>query len=222
MQIAVLTGAGISAESGLRTFRDSEDGLWEGYDIQDVATPDAWNRNPQLVLEFYNWRRAEARKAQPNKAHIRLAEAEEDHELYIITQNVDDLHERAGSSRVLHIHGELNMMCSEKNRQIRYPISGDIQLGQTAEDGAQLRPDIVWFGEAVPQIDAALDIVRSAEALIIIGTSLVVYPAAGLLNYLPATSAVYVLDPNIPEIARPIHAIHKKATEGIEELLSLI
>ncbi|MCU0394957.1 MAG: NAD-dependent deacylase, partial [Chitinophagaceae bacterium] len=160
--LVVLTGAGISAESGLKTFRDSDDGLWNGYDIEDVATPDAWRRNPQLVLDFYNYRRREVLKAEPNAAHYGLAALEEHFDVTIITQNIDDLHERGGSSRIVHLHGEILKMRSERNSQLIYDIRGDIQLGDKAEDGAQLRPHIVWFGESVPMIELAADIASMA------------------------------------------------------------
>ena len=181
-KIVVLTGAGISAESGLKTFRDS-DGLWEGYDIEEVATPRAWKKNPQLVLDFYNYRRKNVLDAQPNAAHIGLAQLEKDFEVHIITQNIDDLHERAGSTKVMHLHGEIFKMRSEVSDDLVYDIRGDMKLGDLAEDGAQLRPNIVWFEEAVPMIEEAIPVVRSADIFIIVGTSLVVYPAAGLVNY---------------------------------------
>ena len=177
----VLTGAGISAESGLKTFRD-EDGLWEGYDVAEVATATAWIRNPSLVLEFYNMRRKNVREAMPNVAHYGLAELENDFDVHIITQNIDDLHERAGSSKVLHLHGEILKMRSEKNEALIYPIEGDIQLGDKAEDNAQLRPHIVWFEEPVPMIEEAGRLVRQADIFVIVGTALAVYPAAGLVN----------------------------------------
>ncbi|WP_246186023.1 Sir2 family NAD-dependent protein deacetylase [Phnomibacter ginsenosidimutans] len=171
-KLVVLTGAGISAESGLKTFRDSEDGLWNGYDIEDVATPNAWRKNPQLVLDFYNYRRAEVVKAQPNAAHVGLVALEDWFDVTIITQNIDDLHERAGSSRVVHLHGEILKMRSERDSELISPITGDIQLGDSAEDGAQLRPHIVWFGEAVPMIELAADITSMADVFAVMGTSL--------------------------------------------------
>ena len=183
-KLVVLTGAGISAESGLRTFRDS-DGLWEGYNIEDVATPRAWKRNPQLVLEFYNVRRRDVAKAQPNAAHIGLAELEKDFDVHIITQNIDDLHERAGSTNVLHLHGEIFKMRSEKRMSPVHEIREDILPGQTDNDGGQFRPHIVWFEEPVPMIEIAADVASLAEIFVVVGTSLVVYPAAGLVNYAP-------------------------------------
>src|SRR5439155_1463058 len=179
-KLVVLTGAGISAESGLKTFRDS-DGLWEGYEIEDVATPRAWKKNPQLVLEFYNCRRREVANAQPNAAHIGLAELQNDFDVHIITQNIDDLHERAGAKNVLHLHGEIFKMRCEKNKGCIYEIRGDINFGDRSEKGFQLRPNIVWFEEPVPMIEEAINITRTAEIFVVVGTSLVVYPAAGLV-----------------------------------------
>src|ERR1700704_2736422 len=183
-KIVVLTGAGISAESGLKTFRDS-DGLWEGHNIEDVATPRAWKKNPQLVLDFYNLRRRNVTEAKPNAAHYGLAELQQNYDVSIITQNIDDLHERAGSTKVLHLHGEIFKMCSELNRSIVSNIRGDIKLGDLAEDGSQYRPDIVWFEEPVPMIEEAIPVVQSADIFVVVGTSLVVYPAAGLVNFAP-------------------------------------
>ena len=180
-KLVVLTGAGISAESGLKTFRDA-DGLWEGYYIEEVATATAWKRNPSLVLEFYNYRRQNVREAVPNNAHYALASLENDFDVQIITQNIDDLHERAGSSNVVHLHGEILKMRSVQNDHLIYPIEGSIQLGDKAEDGGQLRPHIVWFEEPVPMIDEAVRIVKTADIFMVVGTSLVVYPAAGLVN----------------------------------------
>ena len=181
-KLVVLSGAGVSAESGLKTFRDS-DGLWEGYNIEDVATPGAWRRNRELVLEFYNYRRKNVLAAQPNAAHYGLASLQDDFDVHIITQNIDDLHERAGSRKVLHLHGEIFKMRSEKNEALVYDIRDDIRLGDTAGDGAQLRPHIVWFEEPVPKIEEAIPIVNDADILVVVGTSLVVYPAAGLITY---------------------------------------
>lgn len=215
----VLTGAGISAESGLKTFRD-EDGLWEGYDVAEVATATAWIRNPSLVLEFYNMRRKNVREAIPNMAHYGLAELENDFDVHIITQNIDDLHERAGSSKVLHLHGEILKMRSEKNEALIYPIEGDIQLGDKAEDNAQLRPHIVWFEEPVPMIEEAARLVRQADIFVIVGTSLAVYPAAGLVNYAPWPIAKFIVDKRIPSTSSlyNLTVIEKPATEGVKEL----
>ena len=222
-KIVVLTGAGISAESGLKTFRDS-DGLWEGYEIEDVATPRAWRKNPQLVLDFYNYRRKNVLDAQPNAAHFGLAELEKQFDVEIITQNIDDLHERAGSGKVLHLHGEIFKMKSERNDELIYEIRGDMKLGDTAEDGAQLRPNIVWFEEPVPLIEAAIPIVRSADIFIIVGTSLVVYPAAGLVNYARWDIPKFILDRRIPYTSSlyNLKAIEKPAGEGIKELVQQI
>jgi NAD-dependent deacetylase len=218
-KIVILTGAGISAESGLRTFRDS-DGLWEGYNIEDVATPRAWRKNPQMVLDFYNQRRKNVKEAQPNAAHYGLAELENDFDVHIITQNIDDLHERAGSTHILHLHGEIFKMRSERNGQLVYEIKDDIKMGDRAADGAQLRPHIVWFEEPVPMIEEALPIVQEADILIVVGTSLVVYPAAGLINYAPAAIPKFIVDKSIPYTSAVYNltAIEKPATEGIKEL----
>ena len=218
-KLVVLTGAGVSAESGLKTFRDS-DGLWEGYDIEDVATPRAWKKNPQLVLDFYNYRRKNVLDAEPNIAHVGLAALEKHFDVHIITQNIDDLHERAGSKRVLHLHGEIFKMRSERNEELIYEIRGDMKLGDFASDGAQLRPNIVWFEEPVPLIEEAVPIVRSADIFVIVGTSLVVYPAAGLVNYARWEIPKYILDRRIPYTSSlyNLKAIEKPAGEGIREL----
>lgn len=218
-KLVVLSGAGISAESGLRTFRDS-DGLWEGYEITEVATPGAWKKNPQLVLEFYNMRRRDVTLALPNAAHTGLADLEKHFDVTIITQNIDDLHERAGSSRVVHLHGEIFKMRSEKNETLVYDVKEDMLLGTKAEDGSQLRPHIVWFEEEVPMISKAVNIVRQADIFVVIGTSLVVYPAAGLVNYAPAHIPKYILDKRIPYSAphRNLTEIEKPASQGIEDL----
>ena len=196
LKIAVFTGAGISAESGIRTFRDA-DGLWENHRIEDVASPEGWARNMDLVLEFYNQRRKNLLEAKPNAAHIALAELEQHAEVHVITQNVDDLHERAGSSRVLHLHGELMMARSTCDPELRYSLQGwELKKGDCCEKGCQLRPDIVWFGEAVPAMDEAIRIVSDCDALLVAGTSLEVYPAAGLLHYTPAHARTWVVDLN--------------------------
>ena len=222
-KLVVLSGAGMSAESGLKTFRDS-DGLWEGYDVTEVATPRAWKKNPRLVLDFYNMRRKNVLDAQPNAGHYGLAELENDFDVQIITQNIDDLHERAGSTKVLHLHGEIFKMRSEHNEELVYDIRGDMNLGDTAEDGAQLRPAIVWFEEPVPMIEQAAPLVRNADIFLVIGTSLVVYPAAGLVNYAPWPIAKYIIDRKIPYTASVYNltAIEKPATEGIVELKKLL
>ncbi len=215
-KLVVLTGAGISAESGLKTFRDT-DGLWEGYDIEEVATPRGWRKNPGLVLEFYNMRRKNVADAKPNAAHYGLAALEKDFDVHIITQNIDDLHERAGSTKVLHLHGEIFKMRSEKNDKLVYDIRTEIKLGDTAEDGAQLRPNIVWFEEAVPMIEPATVLAGNADIFVVVGTSLAVYPAAGLVNYAPREIPKFIVDKKIPYTTSlyDIVAIEKPATEGI-------
>ncbi len=222
-KLVVLTGAGISAESGLKTFRDS-DGLWEGYEVTEVATPGAWRRNPQLVLDFYNMRRRNVADAAPNAAHHGLARLQDDFDVSIITQNIDDLHERAGSRQVLHLHGEIFKMRSERGEDKLYEIRGDMKLGDLADDGHQLRPAIVWFEEPVPMIEAAIPIVRSADYFAIIGTSLVVYPAASLIHFVSAVTPRFVVDKRIPAIEKNAYLtlIEKPATEGIQDLIQLL
>lgn len=222
-KLVVLTGAGISAESGLKTFRDS-DGLWEGYNIEEVATPRAWKRDPQLVLDFYNMRRRNVLEAAPNMAHTVLAELEDHFDVQIITQNIDDLHEKAGSSNVLHLHGEIFKMRSEYNEDLVYPIRQDIKLGDTAGDGHQLRPHIVWFEEPVPMIAQAIPVMRTADIFLLVGTSLVVYPAAGLVDYVKDEVSKYVVDKRIPSIGRysNVIAIEKPATEGMNDLKKIL
>ncbi|MEX0994926.1 MAG: NAD-dependent deacylase [Balneolaceae bacterium] len=222
--VVVLSGAGMSADSGLATFRDSG-GLWEGYDINEVATIAGWNRDPEQVLEFYNQRRRQAFEAKPNAGHLAIAELEKEFEVSIITQNVDDLHERAGSSNVLHLHGELRKARSEKNRTLIYDIGADpIQPGDTAEDGAQLRPHVVWFGERVPMMEEAVEIVQKTDILIVIGTSLVVYPAAGLVDYAPHSIPKFIVDPSTPELQnmKDWEHIKKTAAEGTPALAEKI
>jgi NAD-dependent protein deacetylase/lipoamidase len=218
-KLVVLTGAGISAESGLRTFRDS-DGLWEGYNIEDVATPRAWRKDPQLVLDFYNLRRKDVLAAQPNIAHKTLAELEAHFDIHIITQNVDDLHERAGSTKVMHLHGEIIKMRSDKDPNKLYKITKDIKLGDKAKDGSKFRPHVVWFEEPVPMIEAAIPILYEADIFVLIGTSLAVYPAAGLVDYVRERVKKYVIDKSIPPVSRysNVIAIEKPATEGIFDL----
>lgn len=221
-KVIVFTGAGISAESGLQTFRD-QNGLWQGYRVEDVATPSAFKKNPELVLDFYNQRRRNVKEAQPNAAHVALAALEQRIEVEIITQNIDDLHERAGSSKVLHLHGEIFKMRSALREDLVYPIYNDILVGDLAEDGAQLRPHIVWFEEPVPLFDQAIQQVQDADAFVVIGTSLVVYPAASILNYLPPFMPVYVLDKKVPKISRErVTYIEQSATEGINELIRML
>ncbi|HXB93909.1 MAG TPA: NAD-dependent deacylase [Puia sp.] len=220
-KLVVLTGAGISAESGLKTFRDS-DGLWEGYDVTEVATPRAWRKDPKLVLDFYNMRRRDVLKAEPNAAHTGLAALEEDFDVHIITQNIDDLHERAGSTHVLHLHGSIFQMRSEKNEMLVYEIREDILLGHRAGDGAQLRPHIVWFEEPVPMIEAAVPLVRSADIFVIVGTSLVVYPAAGLVDLVLPGVPKFIVDKKIPYTSAigNLVAIEQPASAGVKELQS--
>lgn len=224
--LVVLSGAGISAESGLKTFRDS-DGLWEGYKVEEVATPYAWHRNPKMVLDFYNMRRRNVKEAEPNQAHKVLAELEEFYDVHIVTQNIDDLHERAGSTNVLHLHGEIFKMRSEKDENLIYPIYDDIEHGQLADDGGQLRPHIVWFGEPVYMIEQAIPVMQSADLFILIGTSLVVYPAAGLVDYIKPGVKKYVIDKAIPPVNRysNVIPIEMPATEGagkLKEYLGLV
>ncbi len=221
--LVVLTGAGMSAESGLKTFRDS-DGLWHGYDIYEVASPRGWIKDPGIVLEFYNMRRRDVAAANPNAAHYALAELEKEYKVIIVTQNIDDLHERAGSSHVIHLHGDIFKMRSEALTGINYPIKGDINLGDLAPDGAQLRPDIVWFDEPVPMIRHAANIMTGADIFVLIGTSLQVYPAAGLINFVPIDVPKYIIDRKIPGFmpVPNIHLIEKPATEGMEELVKLL
>lgn len=222
-KLVVLTGAGISAESGLKTFRDS-DGLWEGYDINEVATATAWRRNPALVQEFYNKRRKNVKEAKPNAAHYALVELENDFDVTVITQNIDDLHERAGSTKIIHLHGEIFKMRSEKNEELIYPVIDEIKMGDVAEDGAQLRPHIVWFEEAVPMMEDAAFVTRQADLFLIVGTSLVVYPAAGLVNYVQWHVPKFIVDKKTP-YTTSIHnltAIEKPAGEGMLEAKELL
>ncbi|MFZ1306251.1 MAG: NAD-dependent deacylase [Ferruginibacter sp.] len=221
--IVVLTGAGISAESGLKTFRDS-DGLWNGYDVYEVASPDGWHKNPQLVLDFYNARRKDVAAALPNAAHIGLAQLEQEFDVTIITQNIDDLHERAGSTKIVHLHGEIFKMRSVADEDTVYEIRGDINLGDTAADGAQLRPHIVWFGEAVPMMEKAAALLNDCDYFVVVGTSLQVYPAASLLYYAPPYLPKFIIDKKIPETEKManLHVIEMPATEGVTELKKLL
>ncbi|MBU3743654.1 MAG: NAD-dependent deacylase [Sediminibacterium sp.] len=218
-KLIVLTGAGISAESGIKTFRDS-DGLWEEYDIMEVAHINGWKKHPQLVLEFYNKRRKQIKAAQPNTAHIGLVDLEKEWDVHIITQNIDDLQERAGSKQVMHLHGEIVKMRSEKNEELIVPATDEIVLGQTASDGAQFRPHIVWFGEQVPMIPYAIQLVEQAAVLVIIGTSLQVYPAASLFEYAPPGIPVIIIDKQIPtnEALAASIAIEQSAGIGVKML----
>lgn len=223
LKIVILTGAGISAESGLQTFRGS-DGLWEGYNIYDVATPEAWHKDPGMVQHFYNMRRKSVLEAQPNEAHIALARLEKEHDVSIITQNIDNLHERAGSTQVLHLHGEITKSRSTKNESLVYDIEGaELKMGDRCELGSQLRPHIVWFGEAVPMIERASEIVAEADLFVVIGTSLLVYPAAGLINYTAAEAKIFVIDPEKPALNRvKAEYITQKASEGVPYFIDQI
>jgi NAD-dependent deacetylase len=222
-KLVVLTGAGISQESGIKTFRDS-DGLWENFHVSEVASIEGWHANPALVLDFYNQRRAQLPTVSPNSAHEALKYLEVDFDVTIITQNVDNLHERAGSSNILHLHGELTKMRSVADENTIYDCEKDIRLGDLATDGSQLRPHIVWFGEMVPEIENAARICATADILLIIGTSLQVYPAASLRGYAPNMCPIYLIDPselNVPNEKRLTH-IQKKATEGMVEFIKLM
>ena len=218
-KLVILTGAGMSQESGLRTFRDMG-GLWEEYDITEVATPEAWRRNPSLVMQFYNERRKQLYECEPNAGHIGLVELEKDFDVSIITQNVDDLHERAGSKKVIHLHGELKKARSSVDESLVYDIDGwELRFGQKCAKGSQLRPHIVWFGEAVPAMDDAIPIVEKADILVVIGTSLNVYPAAGLVNYTRNGTPIFVIDPERPQVyIRNVKYIQEKAGKGVEIL----
>ncbi len=218
-KVVVLTGAGVSAESGISTFRDS-DGMWEHYRVEDVATYDAYQRNPQLVLDFYNQRRRELFKAEPNEAHRQLVRLEEKYDVHIVTQNIDNLHERAGSSQVLHLHGELTKGRSDRDENLIVEIGDrEIHLGDKAPDGAQLRPHIVWFGEAVPNIEPAAELCEQADYFIVIGTSMAVYPAAGLIHYVPRGVPCYVVDPKAVPISRPVTIVQEKAGTGVKKVV---
>jgi NAD-dependent deacetylase len=220
-KIVVLTGAGMSAESGLKTFRDS-DGLWENHNVYDVATPEAWERDPEMVLKFYNDRRKQVRVAEPNKAHVALGKLEQKYNVSIITQNIDDLHERAGSTHVIHLHGEVNKARSSVDSSLVYELDHwEMKMGDTCEKGSQLRPHIVWFGEAVPMIGKAIPIVEMADVVMVIGTSLSVYPAAGLLNYATSSSQKYYIDPKGLEGDNhyPFKIIKETAGVGVPRLV---
>lgn len=227
--LVVLTGAGMSAESGISTFRDS-DGLWERYPVEQVATPEGYAANPKLVIDFYNERRKQLLEVKPNRGHELLAELEQNFNVTIITQNVDNLHERAGSTHVVHLHGELTKVTSSYQpnnpnyiKELK-PEQYEVKMGDTAEDGSQLRPFIVWFGEAVPMIETAIHYTEQADIFVIIGTSLNVYPAAGLLNYVPYGVPVYLIDPKEVKInsGRQVNVIRKRASEGVYELKKIL
>lgn len=219
--IVVLTGAGMSAESGIATFRDAN-GLWEGHNVMEVASPEGFYNNPELVLDFYNQRRAQLKNVSPNKGHFNLQKLEEYFIVHIVTQNVDDLHERAGSASVLHLHGELRKVRSVENETLVYDWEDDLVLGDLCEEKSQLRPHIVWFGEEVPMIDKAIALVEKADVLVVIGTSMQVYPAAGLVSYVKPSTPIYIIDPNptINEADFNNLTIFKSgAGEGTEKLL---
>lgn len=227
--LVILSGAGMSAESGISTFRDAG-GLWDKYPVMQVASAEGYVRDPELVINFYNERRKQLLDVEPNAGHIGLAELEKDFNVTVVTQNVDNLHERAGSTHVIHLHGELTKVCSSRDpynpRYVRElkPEEYEVKMGDKAGDGSQLRPFIVWFGEAVPEIETAIGYVEKADIFVIIGTSMNVYPAAGLLNYVPRTAEVYLIDPKPVDThsMRQIHIIQKGASEGVKELKKLL
>lgn len=227
--LVVLSGAGMSAESGISTFRDAG-GLWDKYPVMQVATPEGYARDPELVINFYNERRKQLLDVEPNAGHRGIAELEKDFHVTVVTQNVDNLHERAGSSHIIHLHGELTKVCSSRDpynprfiKELK-PEEYEVKWGNKAEDGSQFRPFIVWFGEAVPEIEKAIDFVEKADIFVIIGTSMNVYPATGLLNYVPRHAEVYLIDPKPVDThsMRQIHVIRKGASEGVEELRKMI
>lgn len=219
-KIIVFSGAGISAESGIQTFRDAG-GLWENYKIEDVATPNAWRKNPALVLDFYNQRRKQIIESKPNAAHYFFAQLQKDFDVQVITQNIDDLHERAGSEKVIHLHGEIMKSRSTLNDELIYPVlSWELKLGDKCENGSQLRPHIVWFGEMVPNMDIAIPLIKDANYFIIIGTSLNVYPAAGIVEYIPSNAQIVLIDPGHFDLKKFENIIHIKssAVNGVQEL----
>lgn len=227
--LVILTGAGMSAESGISTFRDAG-GLWDKYPVEQVATPEGYLRNPALVIHFYNERRKQLVQVEPNRGHELLAELEKDFKVTVVTQNIDNLHERAGSTHIIHLHGELTKVCSSRDphnphfiKELK-PEEYEVKMGDKAADGSQLRPFIVWFGEAVPEIETAIHYVEKADIFVIIGTSMNVYPAAGLLNYVPRSAEVYLIDPKPVDThsSRHIHVIQKGASEGVAELMKML
>ena len=227
--LVILSGAGMSAESGISTFRDAG-GLWDKYPVEQVATPEGYARNPELVINFYNERRRQLLDVKPNQGHELLAELEKYFNVTVITQNIDNLHERAGSKRIIHLHGELTKVCSSRDPNNHHyvkelkPEEFEVRLGDKAGDGSQLRPFIVWFGESVPEIERAISFVEKPDIFVIIGTSMNVYPAAGLLNYVPRSAEVYLIDPKPVDThtSRPIHVIQKGASEGVAELMKVL
>ncbi len=222
-KIVVLTGAGISAESGIKTFRDS-DGLWMGHSVEDVATPRGFAKNPNLVLDFYNKRRREVKLAKPNEAHVGLADLESIFDVTIITQNIDDLHERAGSTNIIHLHGEIMKMHTVKNPYKILTATDNIYVGDIGDDGTQLRPFVVWFEEPVPMIEKAVEVMRDADIFVLIGTSLQVYPAAGLIDVLADAVPKYIIDKKIPNVSQYFNIIPLEgtATEGVKKLKKLL
>ncbi len=221
-KIVILTGAGISAESGIKTFRDA-DGLWEGHDVMEVASPEGWRRNREMVLDFYNQRRAQLHTVEPNAAHFALAELDKKFESVVVTQNVDDLHERAGQKRILHLHGELKKSRSSLDKSLIYDCEGDINTGDKCARGSQLRPHIVWFGEDVPMLEAAVQLVSMADVCIIVGTSMQVYPAASLVHYVPQGSKIFFVDPkpNVTglESIPNFEVLAENATTGVRKVV---
>ncbi len=219
-RVVVLTGAGISAESGLKTFRGS-DGLWEGHDIMEVASPEGFARNPELVLRFYNERRRQLKEVTPNAGHKALVKLESKFHVDIITQNVDDLHERAGSKNILHLHGELSKCRTVKNENHIMPLTKDLKMGDLGPDGGQLRPHIVWFGESVPMIEPATELFSQADVVLVVGTSLVVYPAAGLVDYAPYGIPMFIIDPMRPEVylGKYVEFVEESATTGVPKVV---
>lgn len=219
-KVVVLTGAGISAESGIRTFRDAN-GLWEGHDVMQVASPDGWAKDPELVLDFYNKRRAQLSTVQPNAAHKALTDLQAAYDVQVITQNVDDLHERAGNTHVLHLHGELRKVRSTQNPKLVYEWMKDVKLGDTCAEGSQLRPHIVWFGEEVPMLLRAAELASQADIFIVVGTSMQVYPAAGLVDYAPKSAELFYIDPNPANLyhLKSLQVIEEKASRGLPHLV---
>jgi NAD-dependent deacetylase len=225
-KVVFLTGAGISAESGVKTFRDAG-GLWEGHNVMDVASPQGWRRNKELVLEFYNQRHKQLSEVEPNEGHKLIAELEKDFDVHVITQNVDDLHERGGSSKILHLHGELTKMCSSMDKEQTLPYV-EIKVGDKHPDGSQLRPYIVWFGEDVPKIGEAVKIASEADIFVVVGTSLQVYPAAGLIEYVKDEAELYYIDPSpslsdvTNNVRNRVKVIEKVGSEGMKELVEIL
>jgi NAD-dependent deacetylase len=223
-RLVVLSGAGISAESGIPTFRGA-DGLWEGHDVTQVASPEGWRENPELVLDFYNQRRKAIRLAQPNKGHMILAEMQKDYDVQIITQNIDNLHERAGNRHVLHLHGRIDQARSTVDPSLIYTIEGDLlDMGDVCELGSQLRPDVVWFGEMVPAMQEAIELTSQADYFLVVGTSLLVYPAAGLIEYVGDETPKFIVDPELPSVRsyKSLELINEPASMGLEKVWQML